>query len=102
MKFLGFIEENHICFRLCSYFMVSVLSATSYYRGGFSLCLDDRAMRVMVPGGSTFHLESVTIHPCWNLMVPDVLDDCWKSYKLHSFRFLVEEGVMFSAVIPPV
>ena len=85
MKFLGFIEENHICFRLCSYFMASVLSATSYYRGGFSLCLDGSAMRVMVPGGSTFHLESVTIHPCWNLMVPDVLDARLISRKFYSF-----------------
>ena len=47
--------------------MDAVLAAASYSRGGFSPCLAGSARRVMVPGGSTFHLEPGTIHPCWNL-----------------------------------
>ena len=41
--------------------MASVLAAASYSRGGFSICLAGSARRVMVPGGSTFHLEPKTI-----------------------------------------
>ena len=44
----------------------------------------------MVPGGSMFHPEPGTIHPCWNVLVPDFLDTRWKSRKFHSFRFVVE------------
>ena len=47
--------------------MAAVLASARYYRGGFSPCLSVSARRVRVPGGSTFHLEPVTIHPCWNL-----------------------------------
>ena len=47
--------------------MAAVLEAASYSRGGFSLCLTGSARPVMVPGGSSFHLEPGTIHPCWNL-----------------------------------
>ena len=47
--------------------MAAVLAAASYSRIGFSLCLAARARRVRVPGGSEFHLEPGTIHPCWNL-----------------------------------
>ena len=56
----------------------------------------------MVSGGSKFHLEPGTIHPCWNLLVPDVLDAFCNSRKLHSFCFVIERGVIFSAVITPV
>ena len=62
------IEEHHMCLRLGSYFMAAVLAAASYSRGGFSTCLAISARRVMVPGGSTFHLEPGAIHPCWNLI----------------------------------
>ena len=41
--------------------MDAVLAADSYSRGGFSTCLAGSAMCVMVPGGSTFHLEPGTI-----------------------------------------
>ena len=41
--------------------MAAVWAAASYSRGGFSLCLAGSARRVMVPGGSTFHLEPGTI-----------------------------------------
>ena len=41
--------------------MAAVLAAASYYRGGFSPCLDVSARRVMVRGGSTFHQEPGTI-----------------------------------------
>ena len=41
--------------------MATVLAAASYSRIGFSLCLDVRAWRVRVPGGSAFHLEPGTI-----------------------------------------
>ena len=97
-----YIEEHQRCFRLGSYFIAAMLAAASYSRGGFSICLASIARRVLVPGGSTFHLELGTIHPCWNLMVPDVLDVRWNSRKLHYFRFVIEGGVMFSALIPPV
>ena len=36
--------------------MTDVLAAASYSRGGFSLCLAGSENRVMVPGGSMFHL----------------------------------------------
>ena len=61
------IEEHHRCFGLGGYFMAAVLSAPSYSRIGFNPCLAVHAQRVMVPGGSVFHLEPGTIHPCWNL-----------------------------------
>ena len=61
------IEEHHRCFELGGYFMAAVLAAASYSRGGFSPYLAVSARRFMVPGGSTFHLEPGTIHPCWNL-----------------------------------
>ena len=98
------IEYHQRCFRLGSYFMAAVLAATSYYRGGFSLCLAGSVRRVMVPGGSRLHLKNGTIHPCWNLLIPDVLDARRKSHKLNSFRFVIEGGgaVMFSAVITSV
>ena len=41
--------------------MAAVLAAARYYRGGLSLCLAGGARRVMVSGGSTFHLELGTI-----------------------------------------
>ena len=56
-----YIKEHLRFFRLGSYFMAAVLSAASYSRGGFSLYLDVSARHVMVTGGSTFHLEPVTI-----------------------------------------
>ena len=37
--------------------MAAVLAAASCSRGGFSLYLVGSARRVIVPGGSTFHLE---------------------------------------------
>ena len=61
------IEEHHRCFGLNDYFMAAVLVAARYSREGFSPCLAVSLRRVMVPGGSTFHLEPGTIHPCWNL-----------------------------------
>ena len=72
--------------------MAAVLAAARYSRGGFSLCLAGSARRVMVPGGSTFHLEPGTIHPYWNLLVLDVLDDFWISRKFHSFQFVIPGG----------
>ena len=65
--------------------MADVWAVASYYRGSFSLCLAGSAIRVVVPGGSMFHLDPGTIHPYWNLLVPDVLDAHWKYRKLHSF-----------------
>ena len=44
--------------------MSAVLAAASYSIIGFSLYFDVRARRVRVPGGSKFHLEPGTIHPC--------------------------------------
>ena len=41
--------------------MAAVLAAASYSRGGFSPCLASIARRVLVPGGSTFHLEPGTM-----------------------------------------
>ena len=41
--------------------MVAVLAAASYSRGGFIPCLAVSARPVMVPGGSTFHLEHGTL-----------------------------------------
>ena len=82
--------------------MATLLAAASYSRGGFSLCLAGSARRVMVTGGSKFHLEPGTIHPCWNLMVMDVLDTRMESHKLHYVCFVIEGGVMFSYVTPPV
>ena len=64
---VGSIEEHHRCFGLGGYFMAALMEASSYSRIGFSLCLAVRARRVMVPGGSVFHLEPGKIHPCWNL-----------------------------------
>ena len=72
--------------------MAAALAVTSYSRGCFSLCLAVSARRVMVPGRSTFHLKPGTIHPWWNVLVPDVLDSCWISRKLHYFRFVIEGG----------
>ena len=57
------IEEQHRCF----YFIAAVLASARFSRIGFSPCLAVRARRVRVPGGSAFHLELGTIHPCWNL-----------------------------------
>ena len=74
-----FIEENQRCFRLGSYFMAVFWAAASYSRGGFSLFRAGSARRVIVPGGSTFHLESETREPILYLLVPDVLDACRKS-----------------------
>ena len=59
-----YIEEHHRCFRLGSYFMAAVLAAAIYSRGSFSPCLVVSARRVMVPGGSKFHLEPGTIKTC--------------------------------------
>ena len=73
------IEEHQICFRFVNYSMTDVSAAARYYRGDFRLCLTGSARHVMVPGGRMFHLEPRTIQPCWNLLVPDVLDDHWKS-----------------------
>ena len=36
--------------------MAAVRADASYSRGGFGLCLAGSSRRVMVPGGSTFHL----------------------------------------------
>ena len=41
--------------------MAAVWAADSYSRGGLSLCLAGSARLVTVPGGSTFHLELITI-----------------------------------------
>ena len=84
--------------------MSAVWAAASYSRGVFNLCCADSATHVMVPGGSKLHLEPGTIHPCWNLLLPDVVDTCGKYRKLQYFHFMIEEGggVMFSAVTPPV
>ena len=41
--------------------MAAVLAATRYSRGGFNPCLALSATRVMIPDGSTFHMEPVTI-----------------------------------------
>ena len=60
-KIATYIEEHHRCFRLGIYFMAAALDAASYSRGGFIPCLAGSARRVMVPGGSTFHLEPGTI-----------------------------------------
>ena len=68
------IEEHQRCFRLGGYFMATMWAVARYSRGGFSLCRAGSAWCVMVPGEITFHLETGTIHPCWNLLVPDVLD----------------------------
>ena len=56
-----YIEEHHRCFGLSGYFMAAVLAAASYSRIGFGLYLAVCARRVMVPGGSKFHLEPGTI-----------------------------------------
>ena len=83
--------------------MAAVFAAASYYRGGVSLCLTGSVRRVMVPGGSKFHLEPIIIHSCWNLTGNGCFDALWISRKLHSVRFVIEGGgVMFSALIPPV
>ena len=42
-------------------FMSAMLAAASYSSGGSSTCLAVSARRVIVPGGSTYHLEPVTI-----------------------------------------
>ena len=55
-----YIEDHQICFRLDIYFMAAVLAANRYSRGE-SLCLAVSARRVMVPCGSTLHLEPGTI-----------------------------------------
>ena len=88
----AYIEEHQRCFRLGSYFMAVVFAATIYYRGGFSLCLAGNVRRVMVAGGSTFHLEPGTIHSWWNLLVPDVLYALRNYRKLNYFRFMIEGG----------
>ena len=49
---------------------------------------------------STLNLEKYTL--AGTLLVPDVFDNFWISRKLHYFRFVIEGGVMFSAVITPV
>ena len=41
--------------------MAAMLAATSYSRGGFSLCIDGSVRPVMVTGGSMFHLEPGTV-----------------------------------------
>ena len=46
---------------LGSYFMAAMLAAAGYSRGCFSPCLAVSVRRVMVPGGSTFHLEPGTV-----------------------------------------
>ena len=61
------IGEHHRCFGLGGYFMDAVLAADSYSRIGFSPCLAIRLMRVRIPGGSVFRLETGTTHPFWNL-----------------------------------
>ena len=69
--------------------MAAMWAAASYSRGGFFLCRAGSVRRVMVPGGSTFHLEPLTIHHFCNLLVPDVLDACCNSRKLHSFQSVI-------------
>ena len=87
------IEEHHRCFGLGGYFMAAVLAAASYSRTCFSLCLAARARHVRVLGGSAFHLEPGTIHPCWNLYWdPFVFDDVQIPRKLYYFRFVIEGG----------
>ena len=56
-----------MCFGLGDYFMAAMLAVARYSRIGFSVYFSVRAGRVRVPGGSKFHLEPGTIHPCWNL-----------------------------------
>ena len=89
---VGCIEEHQRCIRLGSYFIAVFLAATSYSRGDFILCLAVSVKRVMVPVGIMFHLEPGTIHPCCNLLVPDVFDNRWISRKSHSFLFVIEGG----------
>ena len=57
----------HRCFRLGSYFMAAVSADASYSRGGLSPFLSGSPRHIMVPGGSTFHLEPGIIHPFWDL-----------------------------------
>ena len=66
-------------------FRAAVLAAARYSRGGFNPCLAVSTRRIMVQGGSTFHLEPGTIHPFWNLLVPDVLDDRGESKNYITF-----------------
>ena len=47
--------------------MAAVLAAARYSTIGFSLYFAVCAWCVRVTGGSKFHLEPGTIHPCWNL-----------------------------------
>ena len=82
--------------------MAAVLAAAIYSRGGFSSCLSGSARHVMVTGGSTLHLEPGQYTLAGSLLVLDVFDAVWISCKLHYFRFVIDGGVMFSAVIPPV
>ena len=42
--------------------MAVLLAVASYSRGGFSSCIAGSARSVIIPGGSTFHLELGTIY----------------------------------------
>ena len=71
--------------------MAAVLAADSYSRIGFSIYFAVRARRVRVPGGSKFHLEPGTIHPCWNLTATWCLWRCLNSLKI-AFFFICDRG----------
>ena len=96
------IEEQHRCFGLGGYFMAAVLAASSYSRGGFSprLAVSVGVLGFQVEVRSTWNLEQYTL--AVTLLVPDVFDAEWISHKLHSFLFVIEGGVIFSSIIPPV
>ena len=78
------IEYHQRWFRLDSYNMATVLATASCSRGVFSLCLTVSTSLGMVPGGSSFHLEPGTIHPCWNLTGTGCL---WWSLDLPQIAF---------------
>ena len=79
------IEKYQRCFRLGSYFMAAVWAAASYSRWGFSLCRAGNARRVMVPGGSKFHMEPGTIHHCFLYALSS-------SCEFHYVCFVIEGG----------
>ena len=86
------IEEHHRCFRLGGSFMVAVLAVASYSRIGLILYFSVRTRSVRVPGGSKFHLEPGTMHPCWNLTAPWCLWSCSNFLKVAFVLIRDREG----------
>ena len=78
-------------FGLGGYFIAAVLVAASYSRIRFSLYFSVCARRMRVPGGSKFHLEPGTIHPCWNLIGTWCLWSCSSFLKI-AFFFIHDKG----------